>query len=268
MTLRQPSVAGQFYSGVRGSLEKELSSLVDRNASKMNCLGAVSPHAGYMYSGAVAGKVLSRIKFKESFIILGPNHTGIGGPFAIMSEGSWQMPGGAVRIDSELAECILENSGFIKEDSSAHRYEHSIEVQLPFLQYIKKDVKFVPVVISYAELETYRKIGSELAASIREYAKEVVLIASSDMTHYEDHESAKAKDKKAIDAILKLDEARLMDEIKKWNISMCGFAPTVIMISCLKELGAKTAELVDYRTSGETSGDYSSVVGYAGILIS
>lgn len=268
MTVRQPSVAGQFYSDARGSLEKELSGLVDKNASKTDCLGAVSPHAGYMYSGAVAGKVLSRIKFKESFIILGPNHTGTGEPFAIMSEGSWQMPGGPVRIDSVLAKCILENSGFIKEDASAHRHEHSIEVQLPFLQYLKKDIKFVPVIISYADLDTYRKIGAELAASIRKYAKEVVLIASSDMTHYEDHESAMAKDRKAIDAIIKLDEAGLMDEIRKWNISMCGFAPTVIMLSCLKELGAKQAELVDYKTSGEISGDYSSVVGYAGILIS
>lgn len=267
ITARRPSVAGQFYSASKVNLEKELSRLIDKDAKKRDYLGAVSPHAGYIYSGMVAGRTLSRIKFKDSFIILGPNHTGLGEPFAIMARGHWQMPMGDVEIDNDLASVILKNSKYIKEDSSAHVYEHSVEVQLPFLQFIKRDFKFVPIIISSADLDTFKKIGRELAQSIKDSKKEVVIIASSDMTHYESHESVKAKDKKAIDAILKLDEDLLMDEIQRWDISMCGYAPTVVMLAALKDLGAKEAELVDYRTSGDASGDYSSVVGYSGILI-
>lgn len=267
MIIRRASVAGQFYQGSKAGLEKELSTLIDKDAPKKDCLGAVSPHAGYIYSGMVAGEVLSRIKFKDSFVILGPNHTGIGSPFAIVTSGHWQMPMGDVEIDTDLAKAILKNSRYIKEDPSAHVYEHSIEVQLPFLQFVKSDFKFVPIIISSSDLETFRKIGKELADAIKRSNKEIVIIASSDMTHYESHESAKNKDKRAIDAILKLDEEKLMNEIQKWDITMCGFAPTIVMLSALKSLGAKKAELIDYKTSGDTSGDYSSVVGYAGILI-
>ncbi|MBL7069686.1 MAG: AmmeMemoRadiSam system protein B [Candidatus Omnitrophica bacterium] len=267
MSVRQPSVAGQFYSASKAALEKELAGLIDKDAEKTDCLGAVSPHAGYIYSGMVAGRVLSRIKFKESFVILGPNHTGIGEPFAIQSSGYWQTPTGKIAIDETLAKGILKNSRFIKEDVSAHAHEHSIEVQLPILQHINKEFKFIPIIISHAELSTYREIGRELADSIKRSNKNVVLISSSDMTHYESQESAKNKDKKAIDAILKLDEENLMEEIQRWDISMCGYAPTIVMLSCLKQLGARKAELVDYKTSGDTSGDYTSVVGYAGILI-
>jgi len=267
MTVRQPAVAGQFYSASKTQLEKELARLTDKGAKKDDCLGAVSPHAGYIYSGMVAGRVLSRINFKDVFVILGPNHTGVGEPFAIQSSGYWQTPAGRVEINEDLARGILKDSEFIKEDASAHAYEHSIEVQLPILQYINKEFKFIPIIISHAELSVYRKIGAGLADSIKKSDRNVVLISSSDMTHYESHENAKSKDRKAIDAILKLDEERLIKETQKWDISMCGLAPTVVMLSCLKKLGAKTAELVDYMTSGETSGDYTSVVGYAGILI-
>lgn len=267
MTIRKPSVAGQFYQGSKAGLEKELSKLMQKDAQKEDCLGAVSPHAGYVYSGLVAGEVISRIKFKDSFIIMGPNHTGLGKPFAIMSSDSWQTPMGDIAIDADLAKKILQNSKYIKEDASAHIYEHSIEVQLPFLQFVKEDFKFVPIIISSADIETFKEIGKELADVIKKSKREIVIIASSDMTHYEPHDSARKKDKKAIDAILKLDEEGLMNEIQKWNISMCGFAPTIVMLAALKRLGAKEAELVDYKTSGDASGDYSSVVGYAGILI-
>lgn len=267
MTIRRPSVAGQFYHASKAGLEKELTKLIDKDAKKEDSLGAVSPHAGYIYSGAVAGEVLSRLRFKDSFVILGPNHTGLGEPFAIMRSGHWRMPMGDVEIDADLADTILKNSKYIKEDESAHIHEHSIEVQLPFLQFIKKDFKFVPIIIASADLKTFKEIGKELADSIKKSKKKVIMIASSDMTHYEPHESAKEKDHKAIEAILKLDEDLLMGEIRKWNITMCGYAPTIVMLSALKELGAKSAELIDYKTSGDTSGDYSTVVGYAGILI-
>lgn len=267
MTIRRPAVAGQFYQGSKAALEKEVARLMDRAAKKEACLGVLSPHAGYIYSGPVAGKTLSRIKFRDSFIILGPNHTGMGKPFAIISSGRWQMPMGDVEIDEDLASFILKNSKHIEEDATAHLYEHSVEVQLPFLQYVNKGLKFVPIIISDADLEMFRDIGKDLAEAVREYKKGVVIIASSDMTHYEPHETAKKKDRLAIDAILKLDEKALLNEIKREDISMCGYGPCIVMLSALKELGAKNAELVDYMTSGDTSGDYSAVVGYAGILI-
>ena len=265
--LRRASVAGQFYPEAARTLEKTVSELIDTKSEKIDCLGAVSPHAGYIYSGATAGKVFSQIKLKPAYIILGPNHTGYGKPFSIMAKGSWQMPQGDVGIDEDLAQALLKGSKYLAEDGEAHFHEHSIEVQLPFLQFFKKDFKFVPIIISQSQLKVYVELGKEIGRTIKQYKKEVLIIASSDMTHYEDIESAKKKDKLAISAILKLDSHLLMDTVLKSDISMCGYAPTIVMIEAATELGAKNAELVDYRTSGDVSGDYSSVVGYAGIIV-
>lgn len=265
--IRKPSVAGQFYPGSSLMLKKELAFLINKKEHKLDCIGAVSPHAGYIYSGPVAGKVFSRIKLKNCFIIMGPNHTGRGKQFSIMAKGTYEMPQGNVGIDEKLAKALLQNSKHLEIDEAAHAAEHSIEVQLPFIQYLKKDFKFVPIVISHSSPNAYKELGKEMAAVIKKYKKEVVMIASSDMTHYEKHESAKTKDKYAIDAILDLDTEALMNAIMKYDISMCGYAPTIVMLEAAKELGAKKAELVDYKTSGDTSGDYSSVVGYAGIIV-
>lgn len=265
--IRKPAVAGQFYPLDSTVLEKQLSTLLDKKAEKVDCLGAISPHAGYAYSGPVAGRVFSRMNPKKVFVILGPNHTGYGKTFSVMAKGSWQTPMGKADIDEELAEIMLKNSAYLEEDETAHAYEHSIEVQLPFLLYLKKDFKFVPVVVSQSGLDAYKKLGLEIAKSIKASGKDTVIIASSDMTHYEEHKSAKAKDKLAIDAVLKLDPDQLMKTVSENDISMCGCAPTIVMLAAAKELGAKKAELVDYKTSGDTSGDYSSVVGYAGIIV-
>jgi len=267
MTIRKAVVAGRFYSGTRAALDKELSGLVDRGCPRQDCMGAVSPHAGYVYSGTVAGKVISRIEPKESYLLLGPNHTGLGKPFAIMAEGQWQTPLGNAAIDGELASMILEDCGDIEEDAAAHQDEHSIEVQIPFLQLLNKDLRFVPICITSAPLQRLTDIGKGIAASVRRYDKSVMMIASSDMTHYEESASAKEKDAFAIKAILKLDEKKLYEEVEGRGITMCGSAPTIVMISALKALGAGAAELVDYRTSGDVSGDHRSVVGYAGIII-
>lgn len=267
--VRKPTVAGQFYSGSEKSLAREVESLIDKNAKKEDAIGIVSPHAGYIYSGPVAGSVLSRIKPKSTYIIMGPNHTGMGEQFSLSADESWKTPLGEVKIDKTLANQIMKSSKYIKEDDLAHVHEHSIEVQIPFLQVLQKDFKIVPIVISYADLGVYREIGKELARSVKEVKseKDVTIIASSDMTHYEPQGTAKKKDSKAIEAILELDEAKLVDCIDRFDISMCGFAPVAIMLVAAKELGAKKAELVKYQTSGDTSGDYSSVVGYAGVLI-
>jgi MEMO1 family protein len=265
--IREPIVAGQFYPKSPSSLEAQIARFVDKNAAKEEVIGIVSPHAGYMYSGAVAGATMSRIKFKDIFIIMGPNHTGYGKPFSIMSQGTWRTPLGSVEIDSELGSQILAQSQNLEQDQVAHLYEHSIEVQIPFLQYLKQDFKIVPIVFSHAPRAVYKEIGKAIAKAIKELKAEAVIIASSDMTHYESQESAKRKDTQAINAILELNEDELLNRIEKLNISMCGYAPTVTLISAAKELGAKRAELVKYQTSGDVTGDYSGVVGYAGIIV-
>jgi len=265
--IRQPVVAGQFYPGSASQLEAMIETLVDEKAEKREVIGLVSPHAGYIYSGPVAGAVISRIKFKDTFIIIGPNHSGKGKPLSIMTKGKWKTPLGEVEIDSELGKQILATSSHLQEDAIAHQYEHSIEVQIPFLQYFKSDFRIVPIILGYAGGDTCKEIGREIAKAVRELNREVVIIASSDMTHYETQESAQKKDTQAIDAILNLDEDELLRRVEESDISMCGYAPTVSLISAAKELGAKSAELVKYQTSGDTTGDYSAVVGYAGIII-
>ncbi len=265
--IRNPVVSGQFYPESPSQLKATIKGMVDEKAIKEEVIGLVSPHAGYIYSGPVAGAVISKIKFKDTFIIMGPNHTGRGKPLSIMTQGTWRTPLGEVEIDSELGKQILATSSHLEEDYVAHQYEHSIEVQLPFLQYFKSDIKLVPIVLAYSSGAIYKEIGKELAKAIKDSSKEVVIIASSDMTHYEPQESAQRKDNKAIEAILDLNEDELLKRVDELKISMCGYAPAVSLISAAKELGATGAELVRYQTSGDTTGDYSAVVGYAGIII-
>lgn len=264
MQVRKPAVAGQFYPGTEGSLRKSIEKMVTSVSKKIRAIGIVSPHAGYMYSGPVAGELYSNIEMPDTVVILGPNHTGMGKPYAIMTEGKWETPLGEVEIENNLTKEILSTSKLVEEDSNAHRYEHSLEVQVPFLQYFKPDIKIVPIVIGG---EQYAEIGQAIANSIKKYKKDVLIIASSDMTHYESHESATKKDNLAIEAILKLDEKEMLQRIAKYNISMCGYGPTAIMLVASKLLGAKQAKLIKYMTSGDTSGDYSAVVGYAGIAV-
>jgi len=265
--IREPVVAGRFYPGNPSTLEEEIKGFIEEKAPKKDVIGLVSPHAGYMYSGAVAGATISRIKFPQTFIILGPSHTGRGKPFSIMTEGTWRTPLGDVEIDSALAGDILARSRHLEEDTVAHLYEHSIEVQLPFLQYFKRDIKIVPIVLSLAPMALYMEVGEEIADVIKKSGTRPVIIASTDMTHYEPKEKAKSKDTQAIKAILDLNEDALMNLVIERNLTMCGYAPTTVLISAAKILGAKGAELVDYKTSGDVTGDYSSVVGYAGILV-
>ncbi len=265
--IRHPVVAGQFYPASASELKRMIKGMVDEKAEKQEVIGLISPHAGYIYSGAVAGATISRTRFKDTFIIMGPNHTGNGKPFSIMTEGSWETPLGEVEIDSALGKQILANSRYLQEDKAAHLYEHSIEVQLPFLQYFKADFKLVPIILAYAGGAIYKEIGKALAKAVKESGRKVVIIASSDMTHYESQASAQKKDTQAIEAVLALDENELVKRVDKFNITMCGYGPAVSLIAAAKELGATKAELVKYQTSGDTTGDYSSVVGYAGIII-
>lgn len=266
-TIREPIVAGQFYPGVKASLEQTLLKLTDKKVKREKAIGAMSPHAGYVYSGAVAGKVFSTLAPKELFIIIGPNHTGMGKPFSVFTEGSWKTPLGSVEVDKEMAGYLIDNSELFKADEVAHAYEHSVEVQIPFLQFMMNDFKILPLCVASLNIDELKKAGEEIAKAVKELKRDVTIIASSDMTHYEPHKVAKEKDKQAISAILHMDEDELVKKVTDMDISMCGVAPVVMTLSASKIIGAKEAKLVDYKTSGDASGDYSSVVGYGGVII-
>jgi AmmeMemoRadiSam system protein B len=264
--LRKPVVAGQFYPDSAAELRAMVRSFIDEKAEKEDAVGLVVPHAGYIYSGAVTGAVISRVKFKDTFIILGPNHTGRGKPLSIMAEGTWKTPLGEVQIDTELAAKVVSLSAYLKPDTEAHIFEHSIEVQLPFLQYFKPDVKIVPIILAYGNIEIYAEVGRNIAQALRELNREAVILASSDMNHYEPQGISQKKDRQAIEAILELNPEKLVKTIEEKDISMCGYAPAAVMLTAARELGATKAELVKYQTSGDVTGDRDAVVGYAGVI--
>lgn len=266
---RIPAVAGQFYPGSRQDLINQIKSFTVKSLDKLNAIACILPHAGYTYSGKVAVETASQIKIKETVILLGPNHTGYGHEFSIMTEGAWQTPLGEININTTLAKSLLNRSQNLEEDSLAHLYEHSLEVELPILQYFKDDFRIIPIAILSANLKKLKEVGEEIASCIKEanIKDSVLIVASSDMTHYEPQEQAQKKDKEAIGAILELDEDKLMEKIKYLNISMCGYAPVIVMLTAAKLLGAKTGKLIKYQTSGDMTKDMTSVVGYAGIVI-
>jgi len=265
--VRKPMAAGSFYPELPDKLTKIVESMTDKTAAQEEVLGLVCPHAGYEYSGEVAGATISRVRLTDTVIMLGTNHTGLGPPFSIMTSGMWETPLGYVDVDTELAAKLLENSSYLVEDIQAHLREHSIEVQLPFLQHLKKDIKIVPIVLAQSAASVYKAIGDEIADVINDMGREVVLLASSDMTHYESQQQVQAKDDYALQAILKLDVDDLLGRLAKQNITMCGVAPVAVLMATVKSLGAQRSELVSYKTSGDASGDCSSVVGYAGVII-
>lgn len=265
--IRNPFVAGHFYPGNPKELKKQIKEFVQKRVTKENALGIVSPHAGYMFSGPVAGAVYSKIKIPDKVVILGPKHTSKGAPFAIITEGIWATPLGEIKVASSLAKNILENSKYLEEDTAAHTEEHSIEVQLPFLQYLNPEISFVPICLSSFNYSCYEDIALAISNAIKSTGEKVLIIASSDMSHYETHDVANEKDREAIEAILELDEKLLLKRVEDFNISMCGYVPATVMLIACKELSAKMAELVKYQTSGDVTGDYSEVVGYAGVIV-
>ncbi len=264
--IRSPVAAGRYYPGSALQLREMIEMFVDENVEKEEVVGLLMPHAGYPYSGSVAGATISRVRFKDTFIIMGPSHTGMGKPFSVMAEGIWQTPLGGVKIDSELAGQIIAVSEYVEDDDRAHRQEHAVEVQLPFLQYFQPDVQIVPIILAYASPAAYKAVGRDIARAMKELHKEAVIIASGDMTHYEPQATAEKKDSKAIEAMLNLDEDELTRRYEELDISMCAHGPVVALISAAKELGVTGAELVKYQTSGDTTGDYDAVVGYAGVI--
>jgi AmmeMemoRadiSam system protein B len=266
--IRTPVVANQFYPGDPQLLRQTLEELIpDKPKEKKKALAVISPHAGYIYSGSVAGETFAHVEIPDDIVILGPNHSGRGARIAMMSDGEWQMPLGNIHLNADLGN-FLAQSTLIEQDHIAHSYEHSLEVQVPFIQYLKKSVTILPFVVSHIPFSDCVAAGKEIAAAIRKYNKPVLMVASTDMTHYESRKSASHKDHLAIDHILSLNPEGLYNTVVGQRISMCGIMPTTIVLIAALELGATKAKLIKYTDSGETSGDTQQVVGYAGCVVS
>ncbi len=265
--IRPPAVSGRFYPSDEKKLALEIAQYTSNANKKSFARGCVVPHAGYMYSGHVAGAVYSAIEIPGRCILLGPRHFPGGEAMAIISEGSWRTPFGNAQIDSELATDLKRACPLLREDRVAHEREHSLEVQIPFLQQLAGNLRFVPVVLAtnrYQDLET---LGHAVARVIAAHTGAVLLIASTDMNHYESDAITRAKDHQAIERILALDPRGLYDTVRSEGITMCGYAATVAMLIAMRDLGAKDAELIRYATSGDVTGDWDQVVGYAGIIV-
>lgn len=265
--IRPPAVAGQFYPAQRDVLLRDIHEYTSARPEPIRGLGCVVPHAGYMYSGHVAGAVYASLDLPNRFILLCPNHTGRGTPLSIMSSGSWKTPLGVAMIDTTLAEGLKATFPLLAEDAEAHKSEHALEVQLPFLQALVKDFTFVPITVGVGQLEILQALGHAIAEVISGSQDRVMVIASSDMNHYESDSVTRVKDRKAINQILALHPEGLHEVVHRESISMCGYGPTVAMLTAAKDEGAQRAELIKYATSGDISGERDWVVGYAGIIV-
>ncbi len=264
--IRDAVVSGKFYPADRNELISMLRNFCPQKDFKYKAYGVISPHAGYIFSGSVAGEVFSSVLLPSKFIILCPNHTGFGTPLSIMSSGKWVTPLGDVEIDETLAKKLKALDNNLEEDILAHKFEHSLEVQLPFLQYLKENhFTFVPICVGTADFDTLIKLGDAIGKILSE-DDDLLVVASSDMTHYESAESAKKKDFLAIEKMEELDVDGFYRTIREYSISMCGFAPATITMTAVKMAGAKKGKLVKYTNSGDVLGDYSSVVAYAGMV--
>ncbi|MEA3507213.1 MAG: AmmeMemoRadiSam system protein B [Elusimicrobiota bacterium] len=269
--IRKPQVAGSFYPAAEQELEKTVKNYLGET-DLSPAAGIMVPHAGYIYSGRTAGLTYRRVKIPDTVIIIGPNHTGRGAPVSVMAEGAWQIPPSEIEINSTLAGEIISGSRFAQNDTEAHaggfpRGEHCLEVQLPFLYYLNPSVNIVPVVMGVNDISYVEDLADAVISAIKGSSREVLIAASSDMSHFISEDEARKKDRMAIDKIMNLDYRGLMDTVRKNNITMCGAAPAAVMVKAADELGARKAELIDYTTSADTTGDSSRVVGYAGIIL-
>lgn len=264
---RQPAVAGQFYPGSKNILRATLSELTPENTSPKRVKGIISPHAGYIYSGAIAGSVYAHIEIPATVLIIGPNHHGAGAAVALCPDGEWLTPLGALAISSRLNTLLLRHVPFIQSDSVAHQREHSLEVQIPFLQYLRPDVSISALCLGHGDFPAVQRIASGIADAIRGFGEDVLIVASSDMTHYESADAARRKDETALERVLALDAEGLLETCRSHRITMCGVVPSAVMMEASLRLGAAKAELVAYGNSGDVTGDNSQVVGYAAVVV-
>lgn len=265
--LRSPAVAGRFYPAHPDALRKELDRYIVPAPEPVRAVGCVVPHAGYMYSGHVAGAVYGALELPSLFVILCPNHTGHGRPVAVCSSGEWLTPLGQVAVDAELGALMKRECSLLSEDWEAHAAEHALEVQLPFLQRLVPGFTFVPIAVGVGDFRKLEELGQALGRAAAQAGRPLLLVASSDMNHYEPDSITRLKDRKAIDAILELDPRGLYDVLRRENNSMCGFGPVIAMLTAARHLGANCTSLVRYATSADAGGDRKAVVGYAGIIV-
>lgn len=266
--IRHAAVAGQFYPSDPILLRRQLEEFVPVEKGSKKALGIVVPHAGYIYSGAVAGAVFARVAVPDTVIILGPNHHGVGSRAALYPPGEWMTPLGNVPIQQQLSDLVRKHAAFVEEDSTAHHYEHSLEVQVPFLQLLRPDVAIVPLCLGFGDYATAKLLGQSLAMAIKEFGKEVLVVASSDMSHYEPADVARHEDNLAIQEMLNMNPEGMYSTVRSRGITMCGIIPATVMLVAAMEMGASKSELVRYATSGDVSGDFQQVVGYAGLMFS
>jgi AmmeMemoRadiSam system protein B len=267
MSVRRPAVAGLFYAANPEALDRDVRRFLPAGTEPATAFGAIVPHAGYVYSGPVAGAVYARLEVPRAVVILCPNHTGRGAPAALDPSEAWQTPLGDVPLARPLARRLLELAPGITEDSEAHRREHSLEVQLPFLKVLRPDVEIVPVCLGEPSFPLCREVGEALARVVQEEKEPPLMLASSDMNHYESRTAGRAKDDLALERIEALDADGLFRTVLDRSISMCGFLPATALLVAARAAGASRAEVVSRRDSGEETGDASSVVGYAGVVV-
>ncbi|MGC9517406.1 MAG: AmmeMemoRadiSam system protein B [Methanomicrobiales archaeon] len=277
--IRKPAVAGTFYEGTSESLKKRIEwcfkhelgpgEIPGKIGNKRAIKGVLAPHAGYAASGPVAAHTYYHLVedgFPETFVILCPNHYGMGSAVSTMTQGVWETPLGNVDVDQEFAETMVQNSTIIDSETSAHVREHSCEVQIPFLQYFSQNFKIVPISMWMQDLETSQEIGLAIEETVKQLDRDVVVIASSDFTHYEPQEIAYSKDKQVLEAIKNLDEKLMVKRVSEQNVTMCGYGPVAATIVAAKGMGAQNCEIITYATSGDVMGDKSQVVGYASAI--
>ena len=266
-TVRPTAVAGAFYPGSREALERQLHALVPSEEAHHELLACIAPHAGYVYSGGVAGRLFAHLEVPSRVVVLGPNHSGSGAMVAVAPHTSWATPLGAQPVDGELAEALVAECPQASFDDRAHWREHSIEVQLPFLMRRRPDLRVLPVCVKHLALDACLEVADALARIISRLDEPVGIVASSDMSHYQPDDLARTLDHLAIEAALDRDPAALYEVVHREGITMCGVVPAAVAIATANALGAVDAHLVAYATSGDASGDYSAVVGYAGVCI-
>ena len=265
--IRKPAVAGQFYPSAKEALKNAVNEFLQYDARPMKVLGLAAPHAGYIYSGATAGHTYASAVIPKKCIVLSPNHTGVGASAAIMSSGEWSTPLGNIPVDEKLASTLQQNCSLLKDDATAHVAEHSLEVQLPFLQAKQPDLSIVPITLQHLSFDDCEALGKAIAKTIKESGEEVLIVASTDMNHYENETTTRHKDDMAIHKVVTLDPKGLLSTCGEHRVTMCGVIPTAIMLIACKKLGAKEAKLIEHTTSGDVSGDYDAVVGYAGFIV-
>jgi AmmeMemoRadiSam system protein B len=265
--IREPVVAGQFYPADPGVLLQAVKAYLEPSPDLVEAMAVVAPHAGYIYSGPVAGAVFGAARLPRCFVLLGPNHTGRGTLLGLSPSGTWRTPLGHATVDASLNQLLLKEIPGLSEDRASHAWEHSLEVQLPFLQARVPELRFAAICVGTGSYDVLESLGHGLARVVRSWPEPVLIVSSSDMNHYESAEVGSKKDHSAIERVLAVDPRGLYDVVHAKDISMCGFAPTVATLIACRDLGASAGQLIRYSNSGAASGDYDRVVGYAGMAV-